>query len=107
MTSNEFNVAAEMDLSISGVYEVGETLTVHAFDGADVDLNIADVTFTLAENETGDTAGLYPRDQAEAALQSELNDSGNDLTFKLTKELQGYTITASMNEAPITRASLR
>ncbi len=49
MTSNEFNVAAEMDLSISGVYEVGETLTVHAFDGADVDLNIADVTFTLAE----------------------------------------------------------
>jgi hypothetical protein len=106
MKSNEFNVAAAMTLTISGTAEVGQTLTVHANDGAVVDLNKADVTFTLTANET-DTDGLYPKGDAEAALQAALVDDGNDLTFVLPKEAQGYTITASMNEAPITRASLR
>ncbi|MEZ9410599.1 hypothetical protein BCT90_04135 [Vibrio lentus] len=104
--SNDFNVAAAMALTISGTAEVGQTLTVHADDGAVVDLSIADVTFTLTPNAT-DTAGLYPQGDAEAALQAALVDAGDDLTFVLPKEAQGYTITASMNEAPITRASLR
>lgn len=104
--SNDFNVTATMNLTISGTAEVGQTLRVHADDGAVVDLAIADVTFTLAENET-DIAGLYPKGDAEAALQAALVDAGDDLTFVLPKEAQGYTITASMNEETITRASLR
>ncbi|MFM2639722.1 hypothetical protein AAFX33_00370 [Vibrio chagasii] len=104
--SNDFNVAAAMALTISGNAVVGETLTVHADDGAVVDLNKADVTFTLTANET-DTAGLYPKGDAQTALQAAITEVGDDLTFVLPKEAQGYTITASMNEAPITRASLR
>ncbi|KAB0482615.1 hypothetical protein JC606_10550 [Vibrio sp. IB15] len=106
MTSNNFTVGAKTALTISGTAEVGQTLTVHADDGAVVDLAKADVTFTLTPNAT-DTAGLYPQGDAEAALQAALVDAGDDLTFVLPKEAQGYTITASMNEAPITRASLR
>lgn len=106
MTSNSFTVGAKTALTISGTAEVGQTLTVHADDGAVVDLAKADVTFTLTENET-DTAGLYQKGDAQAALQAALVDAGNDLTFVLPKEVQGYTITASMNEAQITRASLR
>ena len=106
VTSNSFTVRAKTALTIRGTAEVGQTLTVHADDGAVVDLAIADVTFTLTENET-DTAGLYPKGDAQAALQAALVDAGNDLTFVLPKEAQGYTITASMNEAQITRASLR
>ncbi|MFS1442921.1 MULTISPECIES: hypothetical protein [unclassified Vibrio] len=106
MTSNNFTVGAKTALTISGTAEVGQTLTVHADDGVVVDLAIADVTFTLTENET-DTAGLYPKGDAEAALQAAITEVGDDLTFVLPKEAQGYTITASMNEASITRASLR
>ncbi|AUI86458.1 hypothetical protein BS333_08695 [Vibrio azureus] len=107
MTSNSFTVRARMDLTISGTAEVGETLTVHADDGAVVDLAIADVTFTLTENSPGNTAGLYPKGDAETELQKALVDDGNDLTFVLPKELQGYTIKATMEKDPITRSTLR
>ncbi|UTZ22226.1 hypothetical protein [Vibrio campbellii] len=106
VTSNKFTVHANTTLTISGKAEVGQTLMVKAHDGEVVDLKKENVTFTLTPDTT-DASGLYDLNVAQAALDAVVTEVDNDLQFVLPKELQGYTITASMNEAPITRALLR
>ena len=106
MTSNSFTVGAKTALTISGTAEVGQTLMVKAHDGEVVDLKKENVTFTLTPDTT-DASGLYDLNVAQAALDAVVTEVDNDLQFVLPKEVQGYTITASMNEAQITRASLR